>query len=361
MTGSSLDACTAKVPRLWEEVGFPGWHGHLDITGLPCVAFTGLSGPARAMTPDVWSQGCVVQVTLYGALVLLCLLGNSLVLLTVLAMTVKHGTMAASDLLLANLSTINLLLTVLRNTLIFAADLGLQLSLSATWCRVFMFTWVLLRAMSTWATSCLSIFHCRTIRKQHPLGAREARGARDAAIAVSALWMANVLYSLPALVYSSHVAGNTTLSPMLVSSTTRPLLGCTWAFPSQQSGMAYVTASLVIQETVPAVLMLGANVYTLHKLKGHVRAMGAENGVARFASERRAAKVIMALVVLFVGCWGTNTLAVGYHSFTSWPAAPFLLQAANFCTSLFLGMSSLIILAGHSQLRRTLRRMICAR
>ncbi|XP_053865506.1 olfactory receptor class A-like protein 4 [Malaclemys terrapin pileata] len=350
MTGSSLDACTAKVPRLWEEVGFPRWHGHLDITGLPCVAFTGLSGPARAMTPDVRSQGCVVQVTLYGALVLFCLLGNSLVLLTVLAMTVKHGTMAASDLLLANLSTINLLLTALRNTLIFAADLGLQLSLSATWCRVFMFTWVLLRAMSTWATSCLSILHCRTMRKQHPLGAREARGARDAAIAVSALWMANVLYSLPA-----------TLSPMLVSSTTRPLLGCTWAFVSQQSGMAYVTASLVIQETVPVVLMLGANVYTLHKLKGHVRAMGAEKGVARFASERRAAKVILALVVLFVGCWGTNTLAVGYHSFTSWPAAPFLLQAANFCASLFLGMSPLVILAGHSQLRRTLQRMICAR
>ncbi|XP_027688178.2 olfactory receptor class A-like protein 4 [Chelonia mydas] len=312
------------------------------------------------MTPDELSQGNVVQATLYGALVLLCLLSNSLVLLTVLAMTVKHGTVAASDLLLATLSTINLLLTALWNTLIFTADLGLQLSLSATWCRVFMFTWVLLRAMSTWATSCLSIFHCRIVRKQHPLGAREARGAEDAAITVSALRIVNVLYSLPALVYSSHAAvGNSTLSLMLVSSTTRPLLGCTWAFPSQQSGLAYATASLVIHKTVPVVLMPGASVYTLHRLKGHVRAMEAENGVARFVSEQRAAKVILALVVLFVACWGTNTLAVGYHSFTSWPPAPFLLQAADFCASLFLGMSTLVIPAGHSQLHRILRRMIC--
>lgn len=114
------------------------------------------------MTLDALSQGNVVLVTLYGALVLLCLLGNSLVLLAVLAKTAKHGATAASDRLLANLSVINLLLTALQNTLIFTADLGLERSLSATCCRVFMLTWVLLRAMSTWATSCLSISHCHT-------------------------------------------------------------------------------------------------------------------------------------------------------------------------------------------------------
>ena len=58
---------------------------------------------------------------------------------------------------------------------------------------------------------------------------------------------------------------------MLVSSTTRPLLGCVWNFPSSYSGLAYATTSMVIHESLPIILMSITNLGSLLTLYTHRR------------------------------------------------------------------------------------------
>lgn len=83
-------------------------------------------------------------------------------------------------------------------------------------------------------------------------------------------------------------------SLMLVSSTTRPLLGCVWNFPSSYSGLAYATTSMVIHETIPIVLMAFTNLGSLYTLYTHGRMRSSVQDapvIKRVPAERRAAKV----------------------------------------------------------------------
>lgn len=81
---------------------------------------------------------------------------------------------------------------------------------------------------------------------------------------------------------------------MLVSSTTRPLLGCIWNFPTRYSGLAYATTSMVLHETVPIVLMALTNLgslYTLYTHNGMRSSVQKAPVMKRVPAERRAAKV----------------------------------------------------------------------
>lgn len=84
---------------------------------------------------------------------------------------------------------------------------------------------------------------------------------------------------------------------MLVSSTTRPLLGCVWNFPSSYSGLAYATTSMVIHESLPIILMSITNLGSLVTLYAHRRSLlhSQKNpeapAIRRVPAERRAAKV----------------------------------------------------------------------
>lgn len=271
-----------------------------------------------------------------------------------------------SDTILVNLCLANLLTSLFRTVPIFASDLGLEVRLSSGWCRVFMLLWVWWRAVSCWATLALSGFHCATLRRQHvsmgPQGLRRER-LRVCAL-LSAVWIANLLVSLPALVYTTHARGNATVEIMVISCTTRPLLGCVWQFPSERHGYAFASTSLVLNEVLPLILMLGTNLATLHALAKHIRAVSGGGAVEpHVSSERKAGHVIMALVALFVSCWVLQVAAVTYYNHNGGKHVEVLLTIAHFSASLFVGFSPLVVALGHGKLRRRIGRLLeqCAR
>lgn len=163
--------------------------------------------------------------------------------------------MPPSDLILLNLSLANLLTSLFRTVPIFISDLGLEVSLETNWCRLFMLLWVWWRSVGSWATLSLSIFHYTTLRRKHvamgPLA--QQRDRRRVILALGIVWGGNLLCSIPAAVYSKHVTGNTTSELMVISCTTRPLLGCMWEFPTKQQGVTFATTSLALNEvSVPS-------------------------------------------------------------------------------------------------------------
>lgn len=185
-------------------------------------------------------------------------------------------------------------------------------------------------------------------------------------IVLGLVWGLNLAFSIPALVYSTHVHGNATVELMVISCTTRPLLGCIWEFPSDQQGSAFASASLALNEVLPLVLMIFTNLATLHALAKHIRAVtsGGESGGTHgeldkhVSTERKAAHVIMSLVSLFVVCWALQVAAVTYYNHDGGHHTEGLLTVAHFSASLFVGFSPMVVALGHGKLRRKITSMI---
>ncbi|TRY55719.1 hypothetical protein DNTS_010288, partial [Danionella cerebrum] len=315
----------------------------------------------RLVTQIRMAEVLPVDAVLFGMLVFSGIIGNLLVICVVFQCAKESSSrhLPPSDAILVNLCMANLLISVFRTVPIFVSDLGLEVSLSPSWCRVFMLIWVWWRGVGCWVTLTLSAFHCATLRRQHvtmgPLGAQRERHRVWGIMAV--VWGANLLFSTPALVYTTHVRGNATVELMVISCTTRPLLGCIWEFPSERQGYAFASSSLALNEVLPLVLMVGANLATLQALAKHIRTVTAGAGGSvdldrHVSSERKAGHVIMALVSLFVGCWVLQVAAVTYYNHNRGAHAEGLLTVAHFSASLFVGFSPLVVALGHGKLRR---------
>uniref|UniRef100_UPI00398F0FBA olfactory receptor class A-like protein 4 n=1 Tax=Pristiophorus japonicus TaxID=55135 RepID=UPI00398F0FBA len=289
------------------------------------------------------------QLIIYGILVFLGILGNILVLVTILATTLENHGLAASDIILTNLAAVNLLIATFRNILLFVTESGVNILLPLNWCRVFMFLWVWLRSVSVWVTFFLSYFHFLKIKQHFHLSTKMKEIIYVLTI-LFAVWFVNFLYAIPAFIYSRTVSGNETRTLMVVSTTLEPLLGCDWKFPNHESGIVFEKFTLVLHEGMPIVLMIGTNLSTVFYLNQHIRAIADEH-LHSVHMERTAAKLIMALVTLFVLCSGTHLVAVIYYNHNGGPPTASLLTLANYCASVFIGFSPLLLAGGHSKLR----------
>uniref|UniRef100_A0A3P8ULB5 Taste receptor type 2 n=1 Tax=Cynoglossus semilaevis TaxID=244447 RepID=A0A3P8ULB5_CYNSE len=279
------------------------------------------------------------QTAFYMLLVVLGILGNATVVLVIgKSVFVDRGGGRNSDIIIINMALSNLMVSVMRNTLLIISDLGLELYSSKEWCQFLMGIWVWLRSVNVWSTLYLSAFHFQTLRRVTPtIG--NFHGPRGAAH--------TLLLSLETL--------------MLVSSTTRPLLGCVWNFPSTYSGLAYATTSIVIHETIPIILMAFTNLGSLYTLYTHGRTRSSvQDGpvIKRVPAERRAAKVILALIMLFIASWGTSIISVNYFNYSRGNSAEYLLIIARFANITFIAMSPAILAVGHRRLRASIKSLL---
>ncbi|KAF7693526.1 olfactory receptor class A-like protein 4 [Silurus meridionalis] len=300
----------------------------------------------------------ILDAVLFGILVFSGILGNIMVIYTVVLCTVENHAhhMPPSDLILLNLSLANLLTSLFRTVPIFISDLGLEVSLETNWCRLFMLLWVWWRSVGSWATLALSIFHYTTLTRKHvamgPMA--QQRDRRHVILALAFVWGGNLLFSLPAAIYTRHVRDNITSEVMVISCSTRPLLGCMWEFPSKQQGTAFASTSLALNEVLPLLLMVSTNLATLRALAKHIRMVtaGLENSAAHVQTERKAGQVIMMLVALFVVCWVMQVAAVTYYNYDGGAHTEGLLTVSQFSASVFVGFSPMVVALGHGKLRK---------
>ncbi|KAK7916666.1 hypothetical protein WMY93_012427 [Mugilogobius chulae] len=187
---------------------------------------------------------------------------------------------------------------------------------------------------------------------------KDRGGGRNSDIIIINMSLSNLLVSVMrnTLLIISDV-GLQTL--MLVSSTTRPLLGCVWNFPSRFSGLAYATTSMVIHETIPIILMALTNLASLYTLYTHGKMRGSEAPmIKRVPAERRAAKVILALIMLFIASWGTSIISVNYFNYNRGASSEFLLVIARFANIIFIAFSPGVLAIGHRRLRSFIKSLL---
>ncbi|KAI1890780.1 hypothetical protein AGOR_G00157140 [Albula goreensis] len=308
------------------------------------------------------------QSAFYIILVLLGIFGNGMVVGVVGESVIREGGSGkGSDIILVNMAASNLLVSLMRNSLLVLSDLGLELYSSKEWCRLLMCAWVWLRSVNVWSTFFLSAFHLQTLRRITPSIGQlyRSRGPpKPLLVGLGLVWTLNLFYSLPAFIYSTSGTRNSTETLMLISSTTRPLLGCVWNFPSPYGGLAYATTSMVIHETLPIILMSITNLGSLYTLYAHGRmrttAHMTQNApvIRRVPAERRAAKVILALIMLFIVSWGTSIISVNYFNYNRGSSADFLLVVARFANTAFIALSPMVLASGHRRLRAVIKAIL---
>ncbi|XP_060925201.1 olfactory receptor class A-like protein 4 [Limanda limanda] len=306
-----------------------------------------------------------VQNAFYIILVMLGILGNGTVVVVISkSVIMDHGGGRNSDIIIINMALSNLMVSLMRNTLLVISDVGLELYSSKEWCQFLMGVWVWLRSVNVWSTLYLSAFHFQTLRRVAP-NMGSLHGARSPPttllLSMALIWLLNFIYSIPAHIFSTNGNENTTETLMLVSSTTRPLLGCVWNFPSTYSGLAYATTSVVIHEAFPIILMAITNIGSLYTLYTHGRMRSSvQDGpvIKRVPAERRAAKVILALIMLFIASWGTSIISVNYFNYNPGSSANYLLIIARFANIIFIAMSPAILAVGHRKLRSTVKSLL---
>uniref|UniRef100_A0A8C7KEM8 G-protein coupled receptors family 1 profile domain-containing protein n=1 Tax=Oncorhynchus kisutch TaxID=8019 RepID=A0A8C7KEM8_ONCKI len=140
---------------------------------------------------------------------------------------------------------------------------------------------------------------------------------------------------------------------MLFNSTTHALLGCLWNFPSSYAGL-----------TVPIMLMAINNLASLYTLYAHSRTRYPTHmttdapALKRVPSERRAAKVIPALIMLFNGSWGTSLISINYFNYNQGLSAEILLVTARFANTIFNAISPIVLAVGHRRLRAVIKSIL---
>ncbi|XP_072530513.1 olfactory receptor class A-like protein 4 [Salminus brasiliensis] len=313
-----------------------------------------------------WSLLSSAPLVCYVILVLMGILGNSVVICVVgedIVRKQKGG--RSSDMILVNMAFTNLMVSIVRNLLLVLTDMGIEMLPSKVWCQVLMGIWVWLRCANVWSTFFVSAFHFQTLRRVAPPVASLKRGPPPSLLmGFGLIWTLNLIYSVPAFMFSTKGGKNATETLMLVSSTTRPLLGCLWNFPSVYSGLAFATTSMVIHEIIPIVLMSITNLGSLltlyaHGNKHHPTHKSEHAPVTnRVPAERRAAKVILALIILFITSWGASVVSVNYFNYNRGPSSAYMLIIARFSNSAFIALSPFILAVGHRRLRAVLKSVL---
>ncbi|XP_077085994.1 olfactory receptor class A-like protein 4 [Siphateles boraxobius] len=320
-------------------------------------------GKASQRTPS-----SVLYIAIYVILVLLGNVGNTAVIGVVGDGLLRDkGVIRSSDVILVNMAFSNLMVSLGRNTLLVISDMGVEVFLNKSCCRFMMGIWVWLRSANVWSTFFLSVFHFQTLRRLAP-AATNVHGhpgpPKPLILGLCLIWSLNLIYSIPAFIFSKNGDENSTETLMLVSSTTRPLLGCIWDFPSAYSGLAFATSSMVIHESIPIFLMSITNLGSLFTLYTHGRKRRAVNKsqdapvVTGIPAERRAAKVIFTLNILFISSWGASIISVNYFNYNRGSSTEFLLIVARIANITFIALSPIVLAVGHRRLRAVIKSVL---
>lgn len=189
-----------------------------------------------------------LYITVYILLVLLGNVGNAIVIGVVGESILRDpGVVRSSDMILVNMALSNLMVSLVRNTVVMVSDLVIevqynhlhssshmevnvyslchsahainlncvfsQIFLSRDLCHFMMGLWVWLRSANVWSTFFLSAFHFQTLRRVAPpvVKLHGSRGPPSSLIlGFIFIWSLNFIYAIPAFIFSKNGGQNST-------------------------------------------------------------------------------------------------------------------------------------------------------
>ncbi|KAL6112489.1 uncharacterized protein ACO6RY_09239 [Pungitius sinensis] len=300
------------------------------------------------MTSELFVRGM-----LYLSLTVLGVPGNATVILAFLLLLYRESRLLPSDVIVLHLALVNLLVVGVRCLLETAASFRLSGIFGDAGCKAVIFVYRTSRSLSIWLTFVLSAYQCLSVA---PPGSRwascRALLARYLGLVFFSLWLLNTCMSSAAILFSfgSRNASNLTGYDVNVQF-------CYVNFPSKLSVQAN-GASQVGRDVVPMALMTLTSLVILVFLFKHSRQAKDLRGSGRRGggAEQRAAKVVVALVTLYVVLYGVDN-GLWVYALTARKAmeSSLISDLRIFFSSLYAALSPVVIIASNRKVNGRLR------
>uniref|UniRef100_A0A3Q3B1Y5 Vomeronasal type-1 receptor n=1 Tax=Kryptolebias marmoratus TaxID=37003 RepID=A0A3Q3B1Y5_KRYMA len=247
-----------------------------------------------------------VRGMLYLSLIVVGIPGNVAVIVAFLFLIYEKNMLLTADAIVLQLACANLLVVVVRCLLETLASFRLANVFGDVGCKSVIFIYRFSRALSVWLTFLLSAYQCLSI---------STPGSRWASVCVMVaqnlpfvflfLWVLNTSLSVGALAFSISSNNGSSLPKSAVNTQF-----CYVNFPSELSKKVYGAAQ-VSRDVVPMVFMILTSLIILvflYKHSQHVKGLssGCSTSGGGCAAKQRAAKVVVALVTIYVVLYGVD-------------------------------------------------------
>ncbi|XP_068567861.1 olfactory receptor class A related 2 [Cebidichthys violaceus] len=294
-----------------------------------------------------------VRGMLYLSLTVVGVPGNATVILVFLLLLYQKNHLLPSDVIVLHLACVNLLVVVVRCLLETLASLHLPSIFGDVGCKAVIFVYRTSRSLSIWLTFVLSAYQCLSVA---PPGSRWASFrtvlAQYLGFVFIFLWLLNTCMSSAGILFSFGTKNVSSLSNHGIN-----VQFCYVNFPSKLSIEAN-GAVQVGRDVVPMVLMTLASLIILVFLYKHsqqvkeLRSSGSSGGGA----EQRAAKAVVALVILYVVLYGVdNGLWVYTLTVRKAMTSSLISDLRIFFSSFYAALSPVVIIASNRKVNGRLR------
>ncbi|XP_037786298.1 cholecystokinin receptor-like [Penaeus monodon] len=268
--GPEKDAVTAEevVARLEELEVLLRDRYHLDQEALnqsllALITNGSFARPQDAQEGWVWTGQALVLVPVYSVMLLLAVVGNALVMVTLLQ---NKRMRTATNLMLLNLAMSDLLLGVVCMPFTLTGFLLRDFIFGAIMCRVIPYLQAVSVSVSAWTLVAISVERYYGIC--YPLRARRWRSLRHAHCMISVVWAGSLLAMMP-------IAATSTLLPMKEKGRHK----CRETWPTAMLEQGYNVFLVIVLLVIPLVLMLAAYCRISRVLWRDIREEGMPQGV----------------------------------------------------------------------------------
>lgn len=298
----------------------------------------------------------LVRAMLFLSLTVIGVPGNIVVIVAFVLVIHQESWLLAADVIVLHLACANLLVVLVRCLLEMLASFKLVDVFGDAGCRGVIFVYRTSRALSIWLTFLLSAYQCLSIA---PPGSKWASArvlvAQNLPVVFLFLWVLQTSMSVGAILFAVSAKNATSPATSAVN-----VEVCYVNFPSDTIKEVY-GAVQVSRDVVPMTLMtltsfvilvlLYKHSQHLKGLKGAGHASGGGSG-----AEQRAAKVVVALVTMYVVLYGVdNGLWVYTLTVRQTMSSSLVSDLRVFFASLYAALSPLVIIASNRKVNGRLR------
>lgn len=297
-----------------------------------------------------------VRAMLFLSLTVIGVPGNIVVIVAFLLLIHQESWLLAADAIVLHLACANLLVVLVRCLLEMLASFRLVNVFGDVGCRGVIFIYRTSRALSIWLTFLLSAYQCLSIA---PPGSKWASArvlvAQNLPLLFLFLWVLQTSMSVGAILFSVSAKNGTTPATSAVN-----VEVCYVNFPSDIIKEVY-GAVQVSRDVVPMTLMTLTSLIILVLLYKHSRHLKGLKGAGHAGggsggAEQRAAKVVVALVTMYVVLYGVdNGLWVYTLTVRQTMSSSLISDLRVFFASLYAALSPLVIIASNRKVNGRLR------
>ncbi len=292
-----------------------------------------------------------VRGMLYLSLTVVGVPGNAAIILAFLLLLYQENRLLPADAIVLHLACVNLLVVGVRCLLETLASFRLVSIFGDLGCKATIFIYRTSRALSIWLTFVLSVYQCLSIA---PPGSHwasiRALVAHYLGFVFLFLWLLNTCMSSAAIMFSIGTQNDSSLINHGIN-----VQFCYVHFPSKLSKEANGAAQ-VGRDVVPMALMTLASLIILVFLYKHSQQVKGLRSSSSGGAEQRAAKAVVALVILYVVLYGVdNGLWVYTLTVRNTMRSSLISDLRIFFSSLYAALSPVVIIASNRKVNGRLR------